>query len=240
MVQDSISSKQDSKSASDLYAVSPQNTLQDTTFRDPTNVYSVSQPPGNNMQDGIQGNPEEPTKPKGKSVLGHMVLTASYEDSVNIELPSWMNPVPVAFGSKAHGKLSADQWRTLCSINLIITLIRLWGNDTTTRQYQMLVNFIDLVTAVEVGSMLVTSDGHIQLYEEAITSYLQTLKVLYKEARIAPNHHLALHIPDFLRFFGPVHAWRAFALERYNYLLQNINTNQKFGVYFSSVVHVPV
>lgn len=93
----------------------------------------------------------------------------------------------------------------------------------------MLNNFIDLVTAVEVGSMLVTSEEHIKLYDRMMTRYLDTLKTLYKEARIAPNHHLALHIGDFLRIFGPVHAWRAFALERYNYMLQQMNTNNKFG-----------
>lgn len=203
------------------------------TPRTQASAKSVNQPPSD---DDSQVEAEEHTKPKRKAVLGHTVLTAAYEDSVNIELPSWMNPVPAAFGSKSHGKLSADQWRTLCSINLPITLVRLWGNNTESREYQMLVNFLDLVTAVEVGSMLITSEEHIKLYEHSITSYLQSLKELYKEARIVSNHHLALHISDFLHFFGPVHAWRAFALERYNYMLQNINTNQKFGM--SSNPHI--
>lgn len=88
---------------------------------------------------------------------------------------------------------------------------------------------MDLVTAVEVGSMLETSEELIQLYDKTLMRYLTTLKELYKEAKIAPNHHLAVHIADFLRIFGPVHAWRAFALERYNYMLQRTNTNNRLG-----------
>lgn len=169
-------------------------------------------------------------KAPGRGVLGRTVLTAAHEDARNVELPSWVNQVPSGFGTTSHGKLSADQWRTLCSINLPITLIRLWGDSLPdTREYKMLHNFMDLVTAVEVGSMLVTSEELIQLYDKSLLKYLTTLKELYKEAKIAPNHHLAMHITDFLRIFGPVHAWRAFALERYNYMLQQTNTNRRLG-----------
>ena len=165
-----------------------------------------------------------------RSVLGRSILAAAQEDATMMQLPSWVNAVPPNFGSAAQGKLSADNWRTLCTINLPVTLICLWGDRSPdSRERQMLDNFMDLVTAVEVGSMLVTSENHIQIYERHMTKYLTDLKELYKERRVAPNHHLALHIGDFLRLFGPVHSWRAFALERYNYLLQRINTNRRFG-----------
>jgi len=80
MVKESIPAKQNSKSAPDLHTTA----LRGGTLRDQTNVHSVHQPPGSDTQD----DPEELTKPKGKSVLGRMVLTASHEDSVNIKLPS--------------------------------------------------------------------------------------------------------------------------------------------------------
>ena len=44
-----------------------------------------------------------------------------------MELPSWLNAAPAAFGTTQHGKLSADQWRTVGTLNLPITLIRRWG-----------------------------------------------------------------------------------------------------------------
>lgn len=94
----------------------------------------------------------------------------------------------------------------------------------------MLKNFMDLVTAVEIAGMLVTSPSHCSMYSEHMQRYLEGMKGLYKEARVVPNHHLALHVPEFLQFFGPTHAHRTFALERFNYTLQKTNTNQKFGM----------
>jgi hypothetical protein len=59
--------------------------------------------------------------------------------------------------------------------------------------------------------------------------YLENFKDLYKTLWLVPSHHIALHLGEFLCSFGPVHAWRAFTFERYNYLLQHENTNRKFG-----------
>ena len=87
---------------------------------------------------------------------------------------------------------------------------------------------MDLVTEVVVGSLLEMSEPIIQLYEEVAMRYLQTAKKLY-DINITPNHHNSLHIPFFLRLFGPLHSVRTFFSERKNLDLQNENTNMKFG-----------
>ena len=150
-----------------------------------------------------------------------------------MQLPSWINPVPRGFGTTEHGKLSADQWHTACTTVLPVALILLWGNDTG-RKYQMLENFMDLATAVIFAGMWHISQAHIDTFETHLRRYLEGLKELYKEAKIVPNHHLALHLPDFMRLFGPVHAWRSFVFERFNYILQHMNTNMNFGERVSS------
>ncbi|KAF6750134.1 hypothetical protein DFP72DRAFT_758290, partial [Ephemerocybe angulata] len=175
--------------------------------------------------------PEKATKKAAATaVLGAGVLKSFEEDRRNTELPPWISLPPIRSGHSSHGKLSADQWRVLCSVSLPILLTRLWGGDEEgSRLYRMLVNFLDLVIAVEVASMLVTSKTHIHLYRKHINSYLTNLKTLYKDATIAPNHHVALHIPDFLEIFGPSQHWRGYLAERINYTLQKINTNKRFG-----------
>ncbi|KAI0710497.1 hypothetical protein C8Q76DRAFT_592296, partial [Earliella scabrosa] len=55
---------------------------------------------------------------------------------------------------------------------------------------------------------------------------LKTLQVLFNH-KFVPNHHLSLHLWQCLLLFGPVHAWWAFPFERYNGLLQNLNTNSQ-------------
>ncbi|RXW12219.1 hypothetical protein EST38_g13635 [Candolleomyces aberdarensis] len=109
------------------------------------------------------------TKPR-TVVLGHAVLTAVADDMQKMVLPRWVNPAPIRAGQKSHGKLSADQWQSFCGIHLIVTLIRLWGRQPKqSRWYDMLTNFLDLVRAVEISSLLVTSQEHISAYKTYMT-----------------------------------------------------------------------
>ncbi|KAH9936457.1 uncharacterized protein B0H18DRAFT_818538, partial [Fomitopsis serialis] len=162
------------------------------------------------------------------AVLGRETLAEIHADMLRTEVPSWVDPAPKNLGTKERGKLSADQWFSACTINFPFTLIRLWA-DSSSRKQQMLMNYMDLVTAVVVSSMLEISEDHIRLYEASINRYLSSLQTLYPEADLRPNHHLALHVPYFLRSGGPVHAQRTNFSERTNYLLQSENTSAKFG-----------
>ncbi|KAJ2911826.1 hypothetical protein MD484_g8588, partial [Candolleomyces efflorescens] len=185
-----------------------------------------------------EGNIEQGRKKKikkkkgdpGSVVLGRTVLAAASLDIENMVLPKWVDPAPIGVGQKKRGKLSADQWRSFCTIHLVFTLIRLWGREPEgSRWYSMLTNFLDLVQAVETGSMLVTSADHRNAYNLLMTRYLVRMKELYKEALIVPNHHLALHVPDYLELWGPSPHTRGFGWERFNFDLQQIKSNKRFG-----------
>lgn len=125
--------------------------------------------------------------------------------------------------------MTADKRRSVGTIHLVITLIRLWGHEIG-RKKQMLINYMHLITALHIGSMRNTSKTLIESYTYHYKEYLRGYVKLYKEAKIQPNNHLCLHLGLFLRLFGPVHSWRAWVFERFNYLLQNIKTNSKFGI----------
>ena len=171
----------------------------------------------------------QPRPARSSIALGQEAFATIREVREAMELPSWINPVPRGFGTSEHGKLSADQWHTACTVLLPVSLILLWGNEDN-RKLQMLNNFMDLVTAVVLAGMWRITPSLISAFEQHLQRYLSGLKELYKEAKIVPNHHLALHLPDFMRLFGPVHSWRAFAFERFNYILQRTNTNMTFGM----------
>ncbi|KAI0713192.1 hypothetical protein C8T65DRAFT_574021, partial [Cerioporus squamosus] len=160
--------------------------------------------------------------------IGRDTLNAYLEDRARMEVPSWVNPPPVSFGTKRHGKLSADQWRTLCIVYLPVTLIRTWGFQEE-RRVAMMKNFLDLVETVEIIGLLEIDEERIARAEVLMKKYLDIAKELYKGCKVQPNHHLALHIGVFLRLFGPVHSWRAFVFERFNFFLQSLNTNLTFG-----------
>ncbi|KAI0713024.1 hypothetical protein C8T65DRAFT_530078, partial [Cerioporus squamosus] len=143
------------------------------------------------------------------------------------ELPSWVDPVPTNVGTKARGKLSADQWHILCVVHLPIILVPLWYRKSEQHR-ERLDNFMDLVTEVVIGGLLEMSESAIRLYEEVSMRYLKTAKKLY-DINITPNQHNSLHIPFFLRLFGPLHSIRTFFAERRNFDLQGENTSMKFG-----------
>ncbi|EGN97905.1 hypothetical protein SERLA73DRAFT_74155 [Serpula lacrymans var. lacrymans S7.3] len=151
-------------------------------------------------------------------------------DIKNTSYPSWMVRPPHNFGSPSHGKLKADQWRTVCTVSLVLSLVPMWGSATSTDKEKLLLhNFIDLVIAVEISVKRSTSPARIALYNFHMTRYLKTLRELFADHQLQPNHHLSLHLDECLSLFGPVHSWWAFPFERYNGIIRDLNSNQKPG-----------
>ncbi|TDL13163.1 hypothetical protein BD410DRAFT_681908, partial [Rickenella mellea] len=140
-----------------------------------------------------------------------------WSDMEKTVLPSWIARGPREVGSARCGKLSADQWRSTCSIHLVVTLVRLWGDKPPQDRFRlMLENFMDLVTATKLATMRSTSETHITEYEATMHRYLSNMLKLFPDATISPNQHLSMHLATFLRNFGPPHAWGTWASERMN------------------------
>ncbi|KAH9060119.1 hypothetical protein EDB87DRAFT_1529705, partial [Lactarius vividus] len=148
-------------------------------------------------------------------VLGRLTLAEVWADMSKTTLPSWIGRAPPKLGDGRHGKLSADQWRTACTVNLVVTLVRLWGSKSPNdRHYQMLHNFMDLVTACKLAMMRKTTPDRIEQFQKHMHRYLETTKKLYVYSALTPNHHLSLHLPRLFENFGPPHAWVCFVFER--------------------------
>jgi hypothetical protein len=164
-------------------------------------------------------------------VLGAGVLAEVQRDMARTRLPYWVSPAPREAGSTRVGKLSADQWRSFCTIHLVVTLCRIWGpSDPESRFHKMLRNYMDLVTAVKVASMRTMTPARIASYNLHMDRYLKNILELYQHINLTPNHHLSGHFGELLQRFGPTHAWRCWIFERINYTLQQIPTNKKFGM----------
>lgn len=171
----------------------------------------------------------DPDQPPARStaVLGRAVLEEVWADRERLELPSYITSGPNKLGI-TKTKITADKRRSISTIHLVITLVRIWSYDDA-RKKEMLENYMHLVSALHIASMRNTSETHIDLYTYHYKEYLRGRLKLYKEVQLMPNHHLCLHLEIFLRLFGPVHSWRAWVFERFNYLMQNVKTNSKFG-----------
>ncbi|TFK18422.1 hypothetical protein FA15DRAFT_577312, partial [Coprinopsis marcescibilis] len=143
-------------------------------------------------------------------------------------MPSWVSPPPQDLGTKRGGKLTADQWRTLATIFLVLTLVNLWGNGSPELK-DRLDNFISLVIVTKYATKRRISTQDIAIVEENLVKYLEGLKTIYPRHNFTINHHMSLHLPQFLRRLGPTHSWWTFPFERFNGVIQQINNNSRLG-----------
>ncbi|KAH9051542.1 hypothetical protein EDB87DRAFT_1582376 [Lactarius vividus] len=186
-------------------------------------VEEHSPPPENSAQGGK-------ARSTTGAILGKDIMEAIWADMARTQLPSWVTDVPHNWGTAARGKLSANNWRVICTVHLPITLIRLWGGDDAPEDWKhKLQNFMDLVCAVQIANVRLISKKDIELYKYYIQRYLTDFKTLYKSAKVKPIHHAALHYGDTLRGFGPAHTHGAAFYERYIHSMQRKNHNMKLG-----------
>ncbi|KAI0643024.1 hypothetical protein C8Q79DRAFT_915917 [Trametes meyenii] len=166
---------------------------------------------------------------KYRDVFTGEVLKEVRSDITKTSLPSWMETPPRNLGSPSHGKLKADHWRTVGTVSLVITLIRLWGSPSASAiEREVLDNFVALAVAIDLATRRSMNPARAALYDQYMEKYLHGLRTLFGHS-LVPNHHLSLHLRQCLDVFGPVHGWWAYPFERYNGILQRLNSNYKLG-----------
>lgn len=130
-----------------------------------------------------------------------------------IHIPSWIKRAIPVLGKASFGKLKADEWRNLFTIQLPLILIPIWyGNDHV--QTSLLKNFSHLVSLVNLALKRVMTSDIISKYRYHIQKYLESSILLFDHCQPTCNHHMAVHLADCLEKFGPVRSWWAFPYER--------------------------
>jgi len=146
--------------------------------------------------------------------------------------PSWLESVPRKFGDKSSGTLKADEWRTMATVYLPIALISLWGTGTIHSSSSnaiylraVLQHTMDLVCAVSIACLRTMTLDRMDAYRQYLKSWASGLKDLHPSCNHTINGHMAFHIYDFLRLFGPARFWWCFPFERLIGHLQRITHN---------------
>ena len=159
------------------------------------------------------------------------------------EVPSWLNSVPHNYGNANAGVVKADEWRNLSTIFLPIALISLWGEGTShpspaiaARVRHILNHTMLLVLAVSLACMRTMTPSRSAAYLEYMTRYIHDFVNIHVDINPRPNMHMAMHIPHFLRLFGPVRSWWCFPFERLIGQIQRLLSNHKFGILISCIV----
>lgn len=157
------------------------------------------------------------------------------DDIVNTMRPSWQSGPPKNFGEPSHGKLKADQWRSCAEFDLPVSLVSLWlrtsggAAPANTRRRKMVESTMLLATAIRWGTSHRTSANHAKEYTRYMKAYLLSLLDLFPGLKLHPNHHVSMHLGEFLELFGPIHGWWMFPFERVIGILQQTKLNGRIG-----------
>jgi hypothetical protein len=150
--------------------------------------------------------------------------------------PRWQACPPLNFGEPSHGKLTADQWRTLMEFDLPVSLAKSLRNKSRLtpsgdRLNKLFESTLLLAIAIAWGTSRRVSIKSKDNYVLCMQKYLQTVLDFKPGSTLLPNHHSSLHFGAYLEHYGPAHGWWAFPFERIVGLLQRINTNGKIGMF---------
>ncbi|KAF8594170.1 hypothetical protein BDV93DRAFT_418357, partial [Ceratobasidium sp. AG-I] len=162
---------------------------------------------------------------KNAAVLGMEVLTEVQDDMGRTSLPRWLKHPPKNFATVAHGKLQAEEYKSLALVSMVITLVRLWGHLPTGPFRERLDHFLHLMISVRILAFQSLTEADIQSFEYHYGEYIAKLTTLYPNNSRVSVQHMGLHIPTFLRQLGPSTRYSESTCEQYNGLLQDISTN---------------
>jgi hypothetical protein len=136
---------------------------------------------------------------------------------------------PRNFGSPRHGTLKAAQWRTAGCFSLLATLTRAWSTGKAQGDAKLwLENFHHLVALSRIAYQLSVSEEDINVFQFHSMEYIKGIHA-FGVHHIKPSHHLLLHLGDIMRRYGPMRGWWAFPFERFNGIIQDLETNHKSG-----------
>ncbi|KNZ64341.1 hypothetical protein VP01_10395g1, partial [Puccinia sorghi] len=151
----------------------------------------------------------------------------------DIVVPRGVTQVPHNLGEPKAGKLKASEWYSLFSTYLPLALIDFFGDTTasgvTNSNQHQLLNFTSLVVCTNIVASKTISINDANRFSQAYLLYTETAKLVFQSPKILPNHHYALHLPEQMKWWGPLSNVSEFAGERINGTLQKMRTNGIIG-----------
>jgi hypothetical protein len=128
-----------------------------------------------------------------------------------IDLPSDIGRIPpkIAIGNEGFSNLTADQWKTFI---MIYSTSILWDmlDDNDRKILGHFVRACNLLVARFI------TDDDLKEAQERLKDMAHLIENTYGPEFITSNIHLALHIPDCCRDYGPIYTFWLFPFERLN------------------------
>lgn len=167
-------------------------------------------------------------QPDGKITFDRLVVAHVNRCLKRIRIPTWIKRAIPVLGKASFGRLKADEWRNLFTIQLPLILPVIW-NDNHSGSESLLHNFAHLVSLVNLALKRSMNADRVAKYRQHIHEYLNSSIVLFPDVTLAPNHHMALHLADCLNRFGPSREWWSFSMEQLMAYVLKSSGNNRLG-----------
>ncbi|KAG0142861.1 hypothetical protein CROQUDRAFT_49650 [Cronartium quercuum f. sp. fusiforme G11] len=155
----------------------------------------------------------------------------------DVVMPTGITQLPSNLGQSNHGKLKAIQWHSMFAYLIPLLILELYIIDVDnivpeSNRGQTLLNISYLCQCTNIVCAKKVSENDAKLFEMFYKKYTETLKTIFPEAKINPNHHYALHLGQQLRQWGPLYQVAEFHGEQLVGVLQQyfLSTNMVLGV----------
>lgn len=146
----------------------------------------------------------------------------------DVDLPTWVGRPPSNLGEAKHGKVKAQELLVLFTVIFPLIMPEIWWREGETGD-RLLNNFHDVVACTNILASYSTSNSEAERYMDHYVQYRTSKAQLFPEFNSVPNHHLAMHNGDQLKFWGPLALLSEFPGERMNGGLGKIKTNRHLG-----------
>jgi hypothetical protein len=133
------------------------------------------------------------------------------QDITKVILPSGFTKISPEFGDISCGKLKADEWRSLLTVYLPLTVTKLWASSNHHRLH--LKGLLALSIIVNIICSTTITEALIKCYNNAIRIYLKIIRAM-NGCDLVTNHHMSLHLSLFMEQFGPCRTFWSFPYER--------------------------
>ncbi|KAG0140877.1 hypothetical protein CROQUDRAFT_99490 [Cronartium quercuum f. sp. fusiforme G11] len=155
----------------------------------------------------------------------------------DVVLPTSISRLPFNLGDSNHGTLKAAQWHSLFAYIILLIILKLYISNVDQLQRdsnrgQILLNIGCLCQCTNIVCAKKAGEYEAHQFENFYGRYHETSKRIFQKPTIKPNHHYALHIPNQIRFWGPLNSVAEFSGERLIGVLQKIKTNSHLGKCF--------
>jgi hypothetical protein len=165
----------------------------------------------------------------GKVIFDRPVLAHVNRCLKRICIPTWIKRAVPVLGKASFGRLKADEWRNLFTIQLPLIMPFIW-NDNHSASESLLHNFAHLVSLVNLATKRTMNTEHVRKYRHHIHEYIKSCIILFPDTKLAPNHHMAFHLADCLDWLGPSRAWWSFSMERLMAQVLKSTGNNRLGL----------